>query len=65
MVDANGNPIESNMNNNGKGGLNGIGDKSRWVLLQNWGQCSVPCGGGTTTRQLICMKGKNGEDCAG
>lgn len=39
--------------------------ESQWRLLQDWSTCSVACGGGTQTRQLICIKGTSGKDCEG
>lgn len=31
-----------------------------WIVLQNWTQCSLKCGGGTSTLQRMCVPPKNG-----
>jgi hypothetical protein len=31
-----------------------------WVILQDWTQCSLKCGGGTSTLQRMCTPPKNG-----
>jgi hypothetical protein len=37
-----------------------------WIILQDWTQCSLKCGGGTSTLQRMCVPPKNGgEPCAG
>jgi hypothetical protein len=38
---------------------------SYWRLLQNWSTCSQSCGGGTQTRQLICIRGLDNKPCTG
>ena len=42
-----------------------VSKDSEWRLLQDWSTCTVSCGGGTQTRQLICIKGTDGKDCEG
>jgi hypothetical protein len=32
----------------------------RWVILQDWTQCSLACGGGIQTLQLMCQPPSNG-----
>jgi len=44
---------------------NKVHKDSYWMLMQNWGTCSVACGGGTKTRQLVCVKGTEGKPCVG
>lgn len=37
-----------------------------WIVLQDWTQCSLKCGGGTSTLQRMCVPPKNGgKDCVG
>jgi hypothetical protein len=37
-----------------------------WIVLQDWTQCSLKCGGGTQTLQRMCVPPKNGgAPCAG
>lgn len=37
-----------------------------WVVLQNWTQCSLKCGGGDQTLHLMCMPPKDGgKPCKG
>jgi hypothetical protein len=37
-----------------------------WVVLQEWTQCSLKCGGGTSTLQRMCVPPKNGgKNCDG
>lgn len=52
-------------NKSGLGGNGGLSKDSEWRLLQDWSTCTVSCGGGTQTRQLICIKGTDGKDCEG
>eukprot|EP00340_Litonotus_pictus_P006417 CAMPEP_0170521898 /NCGR_PEP_ID=MMETSP0209-20121228/7307_1 /TAXON_ID=665100 ORGANISM="Litonotus pictus, Strain P1" /NCGR_SAMPLE_ID=MMETSP0209 /ASSEMBLY_ACC=CAM_ASM_000301 /LENGTH=600 /DNA_ID=CAMNT_0010809069 /DNA_START=867 /DNA_END=2666 /DNA_ORIENTATION=+ len=38
----------------------------RWILLQDWSQCSKKCGGGTQFQQWMCVPPKpNGNPCEG
>ncbi len=38
----------------------------RWVVLQDWTQCSLSCGGGIQTLQLMCHPPQNGgKPCTG
>merc|ERR1712100_835611 len=38
----------------------------RWVVLQDWSQCSLACGGGTQTLHLMCHPPQNGGNpCQG
>jgi len=38
----------------------------KWIVLQDWSQCSLKCGGGEQTLQLICMPPeKGGKPCEG
>jgi len=38
----------------------------RWVVLQDWSQCSLACGGGTQTLHLMCHPPQNGgRPCTG
>jgi hypothetical protein len=38
----------------------------RWVVLQDWSQCNLKCGGGDQTLHLICMPPeKGGKACDG
>merc|ERR1712151_164595 len=37
-----------------------------WITIQNWSQCNLKCGGGTSTLQRMCVPPKNGgKDCMG
>ena len=37
-----------------------------WIILQEWTQCSLKCGGGTSTLQRMCVPPKNGgKPCQG
>lgn len=37
-----------------------------WVLLQDWSQCTLKCGGGKQVRQLTCIPPKKGgKNCQG
>lgn len=37
-----------------------------WILLQNWTQCSLKCGGGVSTLQRMCVPPKHGGNpCEG
>jgi hypothetical protein len=37
-----------------------------WITIQSWSQCSLKCGGGTSTLQRMCVPPKNGgKDCEG
>jgi len=37
-----------------------------WVILQNWSQCTLKCGGGRSYLHRICFPPKNGgKDCIG
>jgi hypothetical protein len=37
-----------------------------WVLLQDWSQCTLKCGGGLQYQQLMCVPPKNGgKPCEG
>lgn len=50
-----------NVNRNEKDNNNGY-----WVLLKDWGECSVKCGGGIQTQHLLCIPPKgNGNPCFG
>ncbi len=41
-------------------------DDGYWVLLQDWSECSVKCGGGTQEQQWICVPPRNkGKPCMG
>lgn len=31
-----------------------------WIVLQDWSQCNMKCGGGTSTLQRVCVPPKNG-----
>jgi hypothetical protein len=45
-----------------------IGNKidGKWVVLQDWSQCSLACGGGFQTLQLMCHPPQNGgKPCIG
>jgi hypothetical protein len=57
-------------------GLNGCIDKFNsttqnlidgyWITIQNWSQCSLKCGGGTSTLQRMCIPPKfGGKECEG
>lgn len=37
-----------------------------WITLQNWSQCNLKCGGGTSTYHRMCVPPKNGgKPCQG
>jgi hypothetical protein len=37
-----------------------------WIILQDWTQCSLKCGGGTSTLQRMCVPPKSGgKECIG
>lgn len=37
-----------------------------WIMLQDWTQCSLKCGGGTSTLQRMCVPPKSGgKPCVG
>lgn len=37
-----------------------------WMILQNWSQCNLKCGGGTSTLHRMCVPPKNGgKPCVG
>lgn len=37
-----------------------------WILLQDWSQCTLKCGGGEQYQQLVCVPPKeNGKPCEG
>ena len=37
-----------------------------WILIQDWSQCTLKCGGGLQYQQLVCMPPKlNGKQCEG
>ena len=37
-----------------------------WIVLQEWTQCSLKCGGGTSTLHRMCVPPKyGGKDCEG
>jgi len=37
-----------------------------WIMLQNWSQCSLKCGGGVSTLQRMCIPPKKGgKPCEG
>jgi hypothetical protein len=37
-----------------------------WILLQDWSQCTLKCGGGEQYQQLVCVPPKdNGKPCQG
>ena len=37
-----------------------------WIVIQEWTQCSLKCGGGTSTLQRMCIPPKNaGKNCYG
>ena len=37
-----------------------------WINIQNWSQCNLKCGGGTSTLQRMCVPPKQGgKDCEG
>jgi len=37
-----------------------------WILLQDWTECSLKCGGGTSWQQFMCVPPKNGgKPCKG
>jgi hypothetical protein len=37
-----------------------------WITIQSWSQCSLKCGGGTSTLQRMCVPPKaGGKDCEG
>ena len=37
-----------------------------WITIQNWSQCSLKCGGGTSTLQRMCVPPKaGGKECEG
>lgn len=39
---------------------NSVGADGYWITLQDWTQCSLKCGGGTSTLQRMCVPPKNG-----
>jgi len=42
------------------------GRDGRWIVLQDWSQCNLKCGGGQQTLQLICMPPEQGgKPCEG
>ncbi len=59
------------INDNGK--LNVVFDKKDdklidgyWIILQNWSQCTLKCGGGKSYLQRMCIPPKNGgKPCEG
>jgi hypothetical protein len=62
-------PAESanpSLKNDGKGNLsvtfkpNTQITDGYWIVLQDWTQCSLKCGGGTSTLQRMCVPPKNG-----
>jgi hypothetical protein len=41
-------------------------DDGYWILLQDWTQCTLKCGGGLQFQQLMCVPPKNnGKPCEG
>jgi hypothetical protein len=41
-------------------------DDGYWILLQDWSECSLKCGGGTETQQWMCVPPKKkGKPCIG
>jgi len=47
-------------------GADATADDGYWVLLQDWSDCSLKCGGGTQTQQWMCVPPKNkGKPCLG
>jgi len=41
-------------------------DDGYWILLQDWSQCSLKCGGGEKLQQWMCVPPKNqGKPCIG
>lgn len=56
---------------NGKGNVNFNATTQKltdgyWITIQNWSQCNLKCGGGTSTLQRMCVPPKNGgKDCEG
>jgi len=41
-------------------------DDGYWILLQDWSDCSLKCGGGTQLQQWMCVPAKNkGMPCLG
>lgn len=57
------------MGDNGNANFNATTQKltdGYWITIQNWSQCSLKCGGGTSTLQRMCVPPKNGgKDCMG
>ena len=53
----------------GKVGFNSTTQKitdGYWITIQNWSQCNLKCGGGTSTLQRMCVPPKaGGKDCEG
>jgi hypothetical protein len=53
--------IEIEINGGKRNGLDGY-----WKVLQAWSSCTVKCGGGTQTVQLMCIPPKKGgKNCVG
>lgn len=45
---------------------NGLPRDGYWVTISEWTECSLKCGGGTSTLQRACIPPKNGgRDCIG
>ncbi len=58
-----GHPGDTQDNINGDN--TGIHD-GRWIILQDWSQCTLKCGGGLQYLQLICVPPqKGGKECVG
>lgn len=53
----------------GRVGFNSTTQKATdgyWITIQTWSQCSLKCGGGTSTLQRMCVPPKRGgKDCEG
>ena len=53
--------IENEVNDPDRSALDGY-----WKVLQDWSSCTLSCGGGTQTLQLLCIPPKrDGKNCVG
>lgn len=58
------NPIIKNTENENKNTKNST--DGRWIILENWSECDVVCGGGKSYLKRICIPPKNGgKACEG
>lgn len=59
-------PPGFSMGDNAKGNENPMSIDGSWIILQNWSECTLKCGGGQSYQHRMCVPPQNGgKPCVG